>query len=265
MTFNIKKNTIIPLNELHKYNPIIIYSIGGSYSSFLLRIMHKHLSDLPIITDDFIYQNGNSHSVHKFLHFDDFKIHEYKKNLVCWNDISAKYIIIRRDCFPKLSFKKLKIIENARLNIKIKFNNKSDVIWVYIQNIIKNSNLKDFLEYDFIDPNWFLKNDLSKKKEIIRIFKKMINAANKSWYELTNEENTINLCMNEILDAEKLYVFLTDVAKNLNIKINSFNDFKKDHDKFLNAQQTINSYYRHQNKNYDENNLVDICLKEFSY
>ena len=262
--FTIEKNTIINFSKLSDYNPIIIHFNGGSYGNFIYRMMHKHLGNLPQIHDDLLYNsNGNSHSIYDNAYFDDFYSNDYKKDLKCQFDIKSDYIVIKKHCFPKISYDKSPLAKIAKLNIVVTFNNKSDAIWSYIQNIIKIESLAPFDRFDKINPEWFTENHIDQLQNIIKIFDKMIVAVHKSWYmDLTNE-NTICIKLNEILDTQSFYNFLKTLSKILDVSLNEKDLIMNSHKNFIDKQKLLGSYYNNYNKAWDETNLVDLCLKRF--
>ena len=265
MKICINKDSVITFNEMQNLNPIIIHWIGGSYGNFLYRMMHKHLSDLPKINDDFLYTLGNSHSINDVQYFDDFLPEDFKKDLLCKFDINSRYTVIKKHCFPKIKFNKFILSKYAKLNIVVTFNNKSDAIWSYIQNVIKLDDLSDFKKFDELKPEWFLENNLAQLDNLCKIFNKMTNAIHKSWYENLENTNTICIKINEIIDCESFYNFLYRVSNLLNMSISEKNNIVKDHEIFIENQKFIQSYFRHNNKRWQETNLVDLCLKNFYY
>jgi len=265
MTIFLKKDFVIKHNEIKNYNIIIIHWIGGSYGHFIFRMLHKHIKNFPNINDDFSFVNGTSHTVSKSEYFSEFLPDDYKKNIFCHKDVSGNYFVIKKHCFPKINYNKFNLVNDAKLNLPITFENKSDTVLSFIRNILNIGDLKPFNKFDFVNPDWFKHNNLDKKNEIIRIFNKMIKSVHSSWFNSHKNTNTRSISVSDIFNEEKFYQYFFEISQFLGESISDKDKICDDHKKFILSQSLYQNYSRHLNKNWNDTQLIDVLLKEFNY
>jgi hypothetical protein len=268
MKYQLSANTIIKAESIKNYNPVIIYFVGGSYGNFVYRMMHRHISGFPIIKDSFNFTNGSSHDVYDVQYVTDFNINYNKEETKVLKNIDFDLISFKKHSFQKLDINKHWLMKDAFYNIRITVPDRSLFLFCVIQNMIKLEEETRFISY-IKDKNfkleWIIENNLTKQIELENFFDKIVNFLHVSWSENNYTNKLYSLPFVDILNVDNFYQHFLRISENLGqTMIKDKELFYEDHVVFLKNQQFLDSYYRYQTKNFDDNNIIDRLMKKFS-
>jgi len=265
MKYNISANTLIKPQDIKNYSPVLLHYVGGTFGNFVYRMMHRHISGLPTIHDDFSFTNGSSHPIYDAQYADDLGPLAYKQDLKIDKTISCNLLVLKKHGLPQLNCQTFWLTKQAYYNIKLKVPNKSAYLFAMIQNILKIYDNSLIIETDYWELDWIIKNNFEKQDYLETVLGKSINALHSSWYHDVNDEKTYTFDFTDILHVDKLYNHLESIAHNLNQEMSkSKRDFYDDHAIFLKNQTFLDSYYRFINQEHDTSILLDALMKKFA-
>jgi hypothetical protein len=268
MKHQIAANTIIKSENIQKYNPVVIHFVGGTYGNFVYRMMHRYISGFSNLPDNFIFtNNGSSHSIYDYQYTHDLMVNYYKEDIKVLQNMNFDLFCFKKHCPQKLDINKW-LTNVAFYNIRITVPDKSLFLFFTIQNILKLNEETKFIHYikdKNFEVDWIVKNNFDKLPELENYFDGIINSLHDSWSKISYTNKLYSLPVIDILNVDSFYEHFTKITKNINqTMLKDKESFYEDHAIFLENQEFLNSYHRYQNKNYDDNNIVDYLMKKFS-